>query len=241
MASLGRSEDASPHREPIVKRRRPVLLAAAAMTAVAVVSLSACGGGDDGGGSKSGDEKIEGAGQGDEESSSPSPSEAASAKRPAVKLPTDLQYDIEWDKTGDKGKDAVLSDTEQYLKAVDVAVAEQDPAHKAYRFYSEGEAAAGSQKFIEEFVDHKDRIAGTKRFFNAKVNVTGGTKASIVYCEDQGKAFNKSLKTGKTDKGSAQPSKDDLVIYSSRLHRDKQGVWITEQTTSERGSAACQE
>ncbi|CAM5723633.1 hypothetical protein SVIOM342S_09282 [Streptomyces violaceorubidus] len=38
-----------------------------------------------------------------------------------------------------------------------MAIAEQDPLHKAYRFYSEGEAAAGSEKYIRDFVDHKAR------------------------------------------------------------------------------------
>ncbi|MFC8128573.1 hypothetical protein [Streptomyces sp. NPDC057302] len=214
---------------------RPLRLATVAFTASAALLLTSCGSGDD---ESKDNDKIAGAGQGAEKSSSPSASEATDVERPEIKLPSDLKYKFEWTKTGDKSKDAVLSDTEQYVKAIDMAIAEQDALHKSYRFYSEGEAAAGSQKFITEFVEYKDRITGTKRFYNAKVNVTGGKQASLVYCEDQGKAFNKNLKTGKTDVTS--PSKDDLVIYSSQLRLNKQGVWITEQTTSDRGSAAYQ-
>ncbi|MFD4480164.1 hypothetical protein ACFWPU_29190 [Streptomyces sp. NPDC058471] len=214
---------------------RPIRLATVALTASAALLLTACGSGDD---ESKDNDKIAGAEQDAKKSPSPSASKVTDVERPKIKLPSDLHYKFEWAKTGDENKDAVLSDTEEYLKAVDMAIAEQDALHKSYRFYSEGEAAAGSQKFIQEFVQYKDRITGTKRFYNARVNVTGGKKASLVYCEDQGKAFNKSLKTGKTDVTS--PSKDDLVIYTSRLHLNKQGVWITEQTTSDRGSAACQ-
>ncbi|MFF1380325.1 hypothetical protein [Streptomyces sp. NPDC058308] len=133
----------------------------------------------------------------------------------------------------------MLADTEQYLKAVDLAIAEQAPLHKAYRFYAEGEAAAGSQRFVQEYVDHQDRITGIKRYFNARVDVTGGKTAGLVYCEDQRKAHNKSLKTGKTA-GASAPSKDDFVLYSSRLRANQQGVWITETTTSDRGNDTCQ-
>ncbi|MGN9816223.1 hypothetical protein ACTMUQ_12865 [Streptomyces sp. SD11] len=35
---------------------------------------------------------------------------------------------------------------------------------KADRYYSEGEAAAGSEQFRQEFVEYKDRITGAKRY-----------------------------------------------------------------------------
>ncbi|WP_308310659.1 hypothetical protein [Streptomyces sp. GbtcB6] len=160
------------------------------------------------------------------------------AERPEIKLPSDLSYAFEWPKTGDLKKDAVLGDTEQFIKAVDMAIAHQDPLDKAYRFYSEGEAAAGSQKFIQEFVDYKDRITGTKRFFDAKVKINTDGTAGLVYCEDQTKAYNKSLETGKTDVDT--PSSDSYVLYRSLLRTGKQGVWITEKLASQRGSAECQ-
>ncbi|WPO71280.1 MULTISPECIES: hypothetical protein [unclassified Streptomyces] len=216
---------------------RPLRLATAALTASAALLLTSCGSDDKSSGA---DEKIAGAEQGDAKKSSPpsEPTETA-AERPKISLPSDLRYEFEWAKTGDKNKDAVLADTEQYVKAVDMAIAEQDPLHKAYRFYAEGDAAAGSQKFVEEYVEYKDRITGVKRFYNARVDVTGGKTAGLVYCEDQRKAHNKSLKTGKTAEAPA-PSEDDFVLYSSRLHRNDQGVWITETTTSDRGNATCQ-
>ncbi|MEU4795812.1 hypothetical protein [Streptomyces sp. NPDC023327] len=216
---------------------RPFRLATAALTATAALLLTSCGGDEKPSGD---DDRIAGAEQGGEKKSAP-PSEPAdaAAKRPEIELPADLTYEFEWARTGDKNKDAVLADTEQYVKAVDMAIAEQDPLHRAYRFYSEGDAAAGSQKFVEEYVEYKDRITGVKRFYNARVDVTGSRTAGLVYCEDQRKAHNKSLKTGKTAEAAA-PSRDDFVLYSSRLHRNDQGVWITETTTSDRGNATCQ-
>ncbi|MFF1701926.1 hypothetical protein [Streptomyces sp. NPDC058252] len=216
--------------------RRPRLLVTAAVGATAALLLTACGGSGNGG--SKGNDKIAGADTGSETSASPSASASAAAERPKIELPSDLSYTFDWPKTGDKDKDAVLADSEQFVKAVDMAIAEQDPLHKAYRFYSEGTAAAGSQEFIQEFVDYKDRITGAKRYYNAKVKINADGTAGFVYCEDQNKAYNKSLKTGKTE--VTPNSKDNYVLYNSRLRVNKQGIWITEKLTSQRGSSACQ-
>lgn len=217
--------------------RRPTLPVAVALTAVAGLALSACGSGDD---SSKGNDKIAGADTGDVTSATPTTSTSTStaSDRPKVELPSDLTYAFDWPKTGNAEKDAVLADSEQFIKAVDMAITEQDPLSKAYRFYSEGEAAAGSQKFIQEFVDYKDRITGAKRYYNANVKINSDGTAGFVYCEDQNKAYNKSLKTGKIDVTPA--SKDNYVLYSSRLRANEQGIWITETLTSQRGNAACQ-
>ncbi|MGQ4376392.1 hypothetical protein ACN6K9_006719 [Streptomyces sp. SAS_267] len=215
--------------------RRSRLFATAAVGASAVLVLTACGGGGD---KPKANDKIAGADTGDKASATPSASATQSTGRPKIELPSDLTYTFEWPKTGDKGKDAVLSDSEQFIKAVDMAIAVQDPLHKAYRFYSEGTAAAGSQKFIQEFVDYKDRITGAKRYYNSKVAINSDGTAAFVYCEDQNKAYNKSLKTGKTE--VTPKSKDNYVLYNSLLRVNKQGVWVTEKLTSQRGSIACQ-
>lgn len=214
--------------------RRPRLLTTAAAAAVAsAFLLTGCG--SDDGDAKANDE-IAGADTGGEISASPSTDTTSSSDRPKIELPSDLTYTFEWPKTGDGDKDAVLDDSRQFIKAVDMAIAEQDPLNEAYRFYSEGTAAAGSQEFIQEFVDHKDRITGKKRYYDAKVQVNDGT-AGLVYCEDQNKAYNKSLKTGKT--AVTPESKDNYVLYNSRLRVNKEGTWVTETLTSHRGSSVC--
>ncbi|MFF7476331.1 hypothetical protein [Streptomyces sp. NPDC008092] len=217
--------------------RRSRLLTTATAGVTAALLLAGCGGG--GGDKSDANGKIAGADTGSSAPASPSASaSAAESGRPKITLPSDLTYTFEWAKTGDEKKDAVLSDTEQFIKAVDMAIAKQAPLDKAYRFYSEGLAAAGSQKFIQEFVDYKGRITGAKRYFDAKVQINDDGTAGLVYCEDQTKAYNKSLKTGKTEVTKA--SKDDYVLYNSLLQVNKQGVWITEKLTSQRGSSVCQ-
>jgi hypothetical protein len=214
-----------------VTRRIPHVLPALA----ALLLLTGCGGEDE---SPKANDKIAGADTTTQEPpASPTASEGGDAERPEITLPSDLKYTFEWSETGDATKDAVLNDGQQFIKAVDLAITEQDPLHAAYRFYSEGEAAAGSQKFIQEFVDYKDSITGHKRFYDAKVKVNDDGTAGLVYCEDQSKAYNKSLKTGKA---AVTPESDDsYVLYNSRLRLNEQGVWITETLTSQRGSDVC--
>ncbi|MDX3456957.1 hypothetical protein PV396_34255 [Streptomyces sp. ME02-8801-2C] len=214
--------------------RRPALIAALALTASAALTLSACGGDD----SSSGNDKIAGAETGREPSASPSVSTSTTDDRPKITLPSDVTYKFEWTKTGDADKDAVLNDAEQRIKAVDLAIAEQDSLHAAYRFYSEGTAAAGSQSYIQDFVDHKARTTGLTRYYNESVTVKGDGTAALLYCEDQSKAYNKFLKTGKTD--VTPVTKDSYVIYASTLRKNKTGVWVTETLDSQRGSAKCQ-
>ncbi|MGY1428615.1 hypothetical protein [Streptomyces sp. MN12] len=218
-----------------MNRRRLTLLAALTLTAAAALTLSACGSDDK---PASDNDKIAGADTGTEPSKSPTESAPAESDRPKIELPTDVTYEFAWDKTGDPAKDAVLHDAEQRIRAVDLAIAEQNALHEAYRFYSEGEAAAGSQKYIQEFIDHKARTTGVTRYYQEDVNVKDDGTASLVYCEDQSKAFNKFIETGKTDVTDVSP--DSYVLYASTLRKNAKGVWVTERLVSERGSAKCQ-
>jgi hypothetical protein len=216
--------------------RRPTLLAAITLTAAAALSLSACGGGDSG--SSKDNDKIAGADTGSEESASPSESAAESAERPKIELPSDLSYTFDWSKTGDKDKDAILSDTEQSIKAVDLAIANQDPLDKAYLFYYEGEAAFGTQEYIQGFVDSKVRTTGAYRFYEPVLNVDDDGTASFSYCEDQGKAYGKDLKTNKVEK--TKVTAQSYVIYHTSLKKNDKGVWVIQKLVSQRGSDKCQ-
>jgi hypothetical protein len=225
----------SSHRELSVNRR-PTLLAAITLTAVAALSLSACGGGDS---SKDKDnDKIAGADTGTEKSASPSASAEAAAGRPKIELPSDLTYTFEWPKTGDREKDAVLADREQSIKAVDLALANQDPLDKAYLYYYEGEAAAQTERYIKAYVKAKARTTGTSRYYNATVNVSDADSASLVYCEDQGKGYDMYLKTKKVNKTAV--TKNSYVLYILQLRKSAKGVWAVEKLDSQRGSAKCQ-
>ncbi|MEU8348954.1 MULTISPECIES: hypothetical protein [unclassified Streptomyces] len=211
------------------------LTAAAALAACTALLVTGCGGSEDKG---KDDDKIAGAEQDDKKSESPSASPSESADRPKITSPSDFSSTFEWPKTGDKQKDAVLADAQNRVKAVDMAIDKQDPAHKAYQFYSEGTAAVGSEGFISRFVDENSSITGTKRYYNARVDISDSNAASLVYCEDQSKAYRLNLKTGKAKKTT--PSKTDYVLYASRLKKNENGVWVTVELTSQRGSETCQ-
>ncbi|MEV5355168.1 hypothetical protein [Streptomyces sp. NPDC052693] len=216
--------------------RRPTLLAALSLTAAAALTLSACG--SDGSSETKDNDKIAGADTGDKTSASATAGTGKASGRPTITLPSDVTYEFEWKKTGDADRDAVLSDAEQRIKAVDLAIAHQDPLDEAYRFYSDGAAAADSQKYIQEFVDHKARTTGLTRYYNENVTIKDDGTAALVYCEDQSKAFNKFLKTGKTD--VTPVTKDSYVVYAGTLRKNDKGVWVTERLISQRGSAKCQ-
>ncbi|MFD4261262.1 hypothetical protein ACFWR9_27455 [Streptomyces sp. NPDC058534] len=217
-------------------RRRPSLLAALTLTAAAALTLSACGGDDSSSDAK---DKIAGADTGSSTpSASPDTSEPSTADRPEIELPSDLSYKFEWPKTGDKDKDAVLADSEQSIKAVDLAIVNQDALDKAYLYYYEGEAAAGTQEFIQNYVDQKAGLTGSYRFYAPEVTVDDDGTASFTYCEDQGKAYVKYLKTNKVRK--TEVTAKSYVIYHTSLRKNSEGVWQIQKVVSQSGSAKCQ-
>jgi hypothetical protein len=211
------------------------LLATATVGVTAALLLTACGGGGD---EPKANDKIAGADTGSATSAAPVPSATQSAGRPKIELPSDLTYTFEWPKTGDKGKDAVLADSEQSIKAVDLAIVNQDALDKAYLFYYEGEAAAQTQKFIEAYVKAKARTTGAYRYYDAAADVNDSDSASLVYCEDQGKAYDMYLKPKKIDKTAV--TKNSYVLYNTQLRKNDKGVWVIEKLLSQRGSAKCQ-
>ncbi|MFJ4831412.1 hypothetical protein ACIP79_16030 [Streptomyces sp. NPDC088747] len=216
--------------------RRPRLLATAAFGAATALFLTGCGGGDS---DSAGNDKIAGADTGGESSASPSASASSAAvERPKIELPGDLTYTFDWPKTGDAAKDAVLADSEESIKAVDLAIVNQDPLDKAYLFYYEGEAAAGTEQFIQKYKDNKARTTGAYRFYNPVVAVDDDGTASLSYCEDQGKAFVKYLETNKVKK--TEVTAKSYVIYHTSLKKDRQGVWVIQKIASQSGSAKCQ-
>ncbi|MFF7855455.1 hypothetical protein [Streptomyces sp. NPDC007904] len=216
--------------------RRPTLLAALALTATAALTLSACGS-DDASTTKDSD-KIAGADTGGEKPASPSASAPVSANRPKIELPADLSYIFDWPKTGDKEKDAILADSEQSIKAVDLAITNQNALDKAYLYYYEGEAAAETQEFIQNYVDNKAGITGSYRFYAPEVAVGKDGAASLSYCEDQGKAYVKYLESNKVKK--TEVTAKSYVIYHTSLKKNSKGVWAIQKMVSQSGSVKCQ-
>ncbi|MEV6791825.1 hypothetical protein AB0M87_07455 [Streptomyces sp. NPDC051320] len=217
--------------------RRSLPVAAALATAAALL-LTACGGGGD---SKSTDsDKIAGADTGASKPASPSPSASASAgvDRPTIHLPSDIKNTFDWPKTGSAAKDSVLSDTKEFIKSRDMAIANQDPLDKAYRFYTEGEMAASTQEYISDYVKHNARTTGAYRYYRDVVTMSGADTATLSYCQDQGKGYDMDIKSKKINK--TQVTKNSYVLYNAALRKNDKGVWVTTKLYSQRGSAKCQ-
>ncbi|WP_328431948.1 hypothetical protein [Streptomyces sp. NBC_00453] len=216
--------------------KRRTLPAATALAATAALLLTACGSGDD---KSNNNDKIAGADAGSSPTSaSPSASASKAAGRPKIEMPSDLSYTFEWPATSDAAKDAVLSDSEQSIKAVDLAIVHQNALDKPYLYYYEGEAAAGTQKFIQNYVDHKASITGAYRFYDPQVAVAKDGTASLSYCEDQGKAYVKYLATNKIKK--TEVTAKSYVVYHTSLKKNSKGVWVIQKIISQSGSAECQ-
>ncbi|MBC9728825.1 hypothetical protein [Streptomyces sp. TRM68367] len=214
---------------------RPTLLAAAALTFVAALSLSACGSGDD---NSKGNDKIAGADVGNEKSASPSASPPDSAGRPEIKLPSDVKDTFTPEGTGDPVKDAVLRDNAEMIRAMDAAIVAGDPKLPALGFYTEGEAAAAAHEWVKGYVDDGLTITGTVRYFDRNVQVKSRDSATIGYCADETKGYDKVIKTSKL-KGT-KASKDSYVAYTGQMRLNKDGIWELTKITSTRGAAACQ-
>ncbi|SEE77299.1 hypothetical protein [Streptomyces sp. Ag109_O5-10] len=213
--------------------KRRTLLATAALAASAALLLAACSGGD--GGSKAND-KIAGADSGGTKASA-SPTASAAADRPKVTLPNDLTDTFESWKTGDTTKDAVLGDVARRIDATNYAIAQGDPELPALSFYYSGGALADAKDWVESIAKDGYSITGVNRYYSAKIDVFDSASAGVAYCEDQSKAFAKVRKSGKVIKTAVND--DSYVVYTTRLEKNKQGVWQTTKLTSQRGSKSC--
>jgi hypothetical protein len=212
--------------------------AAAAVAVAAALLLTACGGSSD---SESGDSnKVAGADEPTNKPASPTASSSASGgtERPEITLPADVSDTFIPVKAGDRTKDAVLSDNAAFVKAMDSAIVQSEPDLPELEFYTEGEGAAAAQKWVQSFKDAGLTITGPTRYFNRKVTVSSPTTASLTYCGDESKAYNKHIKTGKVD--VTKPNKDSYVAYGVRAQKNSQQVWETVSITSTRGSSVCQ-
>ncbi|MER7178288.1 hypothetical protein ABT404_02130 [Streptomyces hyaluromycini] len=210
--------------------KRRALPAAAALVASAALLLTACGGGDTG--SKAND-KIARADSGSKKASA-SPTESAAAGRPKITLPGDLTDTFESWKTSDTTKDAVLGDVAQRIDATNYAITQGDPELATLSFYYSGGALADAKDWVESIAKDGYSITGVNRYYNAKIDVFDSTSAGVVYCEDQSEAFAKVRKSGKVVKTAVND--DSYVVYTTRLEKNKQGVWQTTKLTSQRGS-----
>ncbi|MCX4882848.1 hypothetical protein [Streptomyces sp. NBC_00847] len=174
--------------------RRTLTTTAAALTAAATLLLTACGGGND----KSSDD-IKGADKG---SSSPSASASASAttggEGPDITMPKDLHLVFDFDKPSEAKHAAALAYAQNYIRALDRGIAQQDPNDPAYQFYSLNQAEQYAKSQIQTWVKGGWTVTGTDNYYDADVTtLSGGQGTLVTFCRNQEKFYGKEIKTEK--------------------------------------------
>ncbi|MFE9116776.1 hypothetical protein [Streptomyces sp. NPDC007172] len=214
---------------------RRTLPAAAALTATVALLLTACSSNDD---KPKSPDKIAGADQGSKASPTPSASASASGgDRPKIELPADLKMTFEASNTGDPVKDAVLADGAERMRAVNGAIAGVDPKYAALNYYNAGKALEAASTWVEKFKKAGQSMTGSLSYFNRQVTLNKDKSASLVFCADESKGYTKDLKTGRAK--ITTPSKNDFILYNTRLEKNADGVWQTTRIVSTAGAAQC--
>lgn len=221
--------------EPTLKRRS--LPVAAALTTTAALLLTACGGEVD---KSRGSDKTAGADQGGtEESASPSASGSETAGRPKITLAEDMENVFEGGKTGDPVKDAILYDNTQAVSAMDEAIYTRSLQKPSFGTYLADDAARDAAVWVQGFYNDGITWTGKVRYFDHEITSLKKGAATLTYCSDESKSFNKNLKTGKTSGAVSDPD-DYMVFYNTRLQKDAEGIWQTTGLISKRGASQCQ-
>ena len=103
-------------------------------------------------------------------------------------LPKDFKLVFDFDKPSDAKHAAALADAQNYIRALDHGIAEQDPNDPAYQFYSAAQAAQYAKSQIEAWVKGKWTVTGTDRYYDEEVTTLNDGKGVLVaFCRNQAK------------------------------------------------------
>jgi hypothetical protein len=197
--------------------------------------LSACGGSD---ADSKGTDRTKSVGAGGNETLPPSSAGASGpADRPEIAFPDGVENRFESWKTGDPTKDVALSDVAQTVNAVDDGILKGDTNSATVAYYRQGKALVSAQKWIQAWLNADLSWTGVTRYFDPTIKLADKDTASVVYCADESKAYNKDRNTGKVDRSPSDES--PYVRYSTQLKRNNNGVWQTTGVTSKRGAKSC--
>ncbi|CAL9475704.1 hypothetical protein [Streptomyces sp. enrichment culture] len=221
-------------------KRRPLSFAVTFASA-ATLLLTACSGGED---SSNDSDKIAGADTGSTEpSTSPTASQNASGlKRPKLTFPSDFRMEFDRAEPSDAKQAAALHDAENFVRAINYGIVQQDMEHSAYKFYSTpgGSAQAYAKKQIQQYVDGGWTITGVQRYTRANVEMAGdGSRASVTFCDDDSKFYGKEVKTQKVLK--TEPSDKDYYFFEIVMtaSKDAKGLWTAETIEVQEEATQC--
>ncbi|WP_406488697.1 hypothetical protein [Streptomyces phaeochromogenes] len=221
--------------------KRRSLPVAAALAATAALLLTACGSGDD---KSSDNDKIAGADTGDaKKSASPTASaEADTIGRPKMTFPSDFEMVFDRTKPSDAKEAAALNDAENFVRAINHGIVQQDAEDAAYKFYSDprGNAQTYAKKQIEQYIDGGWTVTGTQRYSDAKVTLaSGGNRASVSFCDDDSKFYGREIKSKKVLK--TKPSDKDYYYFELVMTTSKEtkGLWTAEAIEVQKEATQC--
>ncbi|MES5824439.1 hypothetical protein [Streptomyces sp. RG80] len=164
-----------------------------------------------------------------------------------MSLPKDLDLVFDFEKPSDADSAAALADAENYVRALNHGITQQDPSDPAYQYYSAGDAARYANTQIKEYVKGGWTLTGKDRYYRAETSAAGDSKSvklvSVSFCEDQSKVFGKEVKSGKVlDSGNAEGSSANYLKFSLVMASAKGSpVWRAQQITVKEKATECQE
>ncbi|MEU0966560.1 hypothetical protein ABZ357_14530 [Streptomyces sp. NPDC005917] len=188
-------------------------------------------------GNSSANDKIKGAGSSESASASPSASASAEKNAPSFDFPSDITVAVDRKETGDATKDAILRDVGYASQARIEAFGQGNGQTVNLNRYFAANARIFWVNRVAEFKKEGHTVTGHYRYYGFKVTDVSKAKAAARYCEDQNKAYDKVIKTGKVQR---TPSSDKgFVLNTVQAQRDSAGDWQVTQQSWKRGDAEC--
>ncbi len=224
--------------------KRRSMPAAAAFAAATALLLTACGSGGD---SSKADAEIKGAGSEASGSASASASPSGSAAvdavdRPTMSFPSDFSMVFDRTTPSDPDKAAALTDAENFLRAVNYGIVQQDAEAAAYKFYTEPLSAA--QKYaksqIQQNIDDGYTVTGVQRYSRATVDMAdAGDRAVVSFCDDDSKFYSKEIKSKKVH--ISEPSSRDYNLFEIVMiaPKDAQRPWTADRVQVQEEATQC--
>lgn len=156
---------------------------------------------------------------------------SATSSAPDFEFPADYSLTIDPDTTGDPVKDEILADDADFWKAYlsdQASGNDKDPVLLQYA------TPGGADMWQRAVADGRSKgltITGTERIYHREIYKVDSVKniATMYVCDDQSKAFDKEIATGKVH---LTPVTDDsYILYFFGLKKAANGTWQVMTTT----------
>lgn len=220
---------------------------AAAAALATLLLTTACGGSDDGG-----DGAIQGADQGesaseetdaddaDGDEDGASEDEAPDDGRPEIVLPDDVEMVFDWETPEDPEEAAAVADAADYIRAITLAITEQDPDHPVYQGFSMEGARSYGEAQVNGWIDGGWTKSGSDLYYDLDVDNRGDVMG-VEFCRDNSEMHSKEVDTGevlpKTDEGEFDQYGRFTIILTKAV--GSENAWIAQQTNVEYPAESC--